>query len=116
MTITSIGYGDISANTTNYMELCVKSPHPHHGLALTRAAHLHDGAARRVVAMTDPNASPPHPTDAPRWVASTLMMLGALTWAQTIGSFCGVIAALDPDGRAFKNTLDSLNSFMEVQR
>ena len=31
MTITSIGYGDISANTTNYIELCVAPrpcPHP----------------------------------------------------------------------------------------
>lgn len=117
MTITSIGYGDISANTTNYIELCVAPrpcPHPM-SVSMMEAICVPSGRDACCLVEVQPDTSCPLRLTH-RWVASTLMMLGALTWAQTIGSFCGVIAALDPDGRAFKNTLDSLNSFMEVQR
>lgn len=70
MTITSIGYGDISANQNNYLEL---------------------------------------------WVASTLMLAGALMWAHTIGKFCGIVATLDPNGRQFKAHLDALNAYMSQE-
>lgn len=46
------------------------------------------------------------------WVASSIMLVSAMVWAQKIGTFCGIVAVLDPEGKAFRATLDSLNVYM----
>jgi len=47
-----------------------------------------------------------------RIVATTLILLGAMTWGLVIATFCGVIATLYPDRIAFMQTLDDLNRFL----
>jgi potassium voltage-gated channel Eag-related subfamily H protein 7 len=47
------------------------------------------------------------------FVAMTCMMiLGSFVWAWVIGSLCGILATLDPQATAFRNTMDELNYFM----
>jgi hypothetical protein len=67
MTITSIGYGDISASAKNSVEM---------------------------------------------WVAVSLMMVSSLIWASVIGTYCGVVATLNPDRAAFHEMIQELNRFM----
>ena len=40
----------------------------------------------------------------------------AQVWAWVIGSLCGILATLNPHATAFRNTMDSLNSFMALHR
>ena len=44
--------------------------------------------------------------------ATILMLSGAMIWGQVIGTFCGVIAAFNPELTAFHRTMDELNRFM----
>ena len=41
-----------------------------------------------------------------------MMILGSFVWAWVIGSLCGILATLDPQATAFRNTMDELNYFM----
>lgn len=70
MTITSIGYGDITPAPTN--------------------------AAEQVVAVV-------------------LMVIGAMMWGNVIATFCGVVQTMNPANTVFRNTMDELNRFMDVQ-
>ncbi|KAL1503237.1 hypothetical protein AB1Y20_011293 [Prymnesium parvum] len=45
-------------------------------------------------------------------VATVLMLSGAMLWGQVIGTFCGVIAAFNPETTVFHRTMDDLNRFM----
>jgi hypothetical protein len=44
------------------------------------------------------------------------MVLSALMWAHTIGTFCGIVASFDPEGQAFRATLDTLNQYMRQEK
>lgn len=70
VTITSVGYGDISATLGNTSETLV---------------------------------------------AFVLVLVGALTWANVIATFCGVIASWDPDANEFRMHMDDLNRFMREE-
>ena len=48
-------------------------------------------------------------------VATMLMLFGSMLWAYIIATFCGMIAMMNPTGAAFRNTIDDLNRFMELQ-
>jgi len=48
------------------------------------------------------------------WCA-VLMLFGGMIWGSVIAIFCGVIANLDPAGTEFRQTMDNLNRFMELQ-
>jgi hypothetical protein len=67
MTITSVGYGDISATPFNEVEMAV---------------------------------------------CLCLMLISSVIYAQVIGTYCGVVASLNPEAAAFRETLDDLNRFM----
>ena len=43
----------------------------------------------------------------------TIIFLGALIWAYTIGSFCATLSSMDQHTVATRHTLDELNYFME---
>lgn len=42
-----------------------------------------------------------------------MMVFGSFVWAWVIGSLCGILATLNPQGAAFRNTMDELNYFMK---
>jgi len=44
------------------------------------------------------------------------MLGGAMLWGQVIGTFCGVIAAFNPELSAFHRTMDELNRFMSREQ
>jgi potassium voltage-gated channel Eag-related subfamily H protein 7 len=43
---------------------------------------------------------------------TVMMIFGSFVWAWVIGSLCGILATLDPQATAFRNTMDELNHFM----
>ena len=45
-------------------------------------------------------------------VLTCMMIFGSFVWAWVIGSLCGILATLDPQATAFRNTMDELNHFM----
>ena len=47
-------------------------------------------------------------------VATVLTLLASITWAQVIGTFCGIIATLDPNGVHYRQMMDELNYFARV--
>jgi hypothetical protein len=49
------------------------------------------------------------------WVASALMLVSGMLWAQTVGAFCGIITTLQPDVAAFRTTMDKLNRYMAAE-
>ena len=49
------------------------------------------------------------------WVASTLMLVSGMLWAQTVGAFCGIVTTLQPDVAAFRTTMDKLNRYMAAE-
>ena len=61
----------------------------------------------------DVAATPKHPTE--QAMATFLMLIGSMLWAYIIATFCGMIAMMNPTGAAFRNTIDDLNRFMELQ-
>eukprot|EP00908_Phaeocystis_cordata_P002695 Transcript_12939.p1 GENE.Transcript_12939~~Transcript_12939.p1 ORF type:complete len:635 (-),score=268.02 Transcript_12939:83-1987(-) len=48
-------------------------------------------------------------------VATLLMLVGSMMWAYIIGTFCGMIATMNPSAANFRNTIDDLNRFMKLQ-
>ena len=52
-------------------------------------------------------------TDSEMIVLFILNTIGALTWAYILASFVDVITNFDPDTRAFRNSIDSLNRFLD---
>jgi hypothetical protein len=44
--------------------------------------------------------------------ATALMLISSLIYAQVIGTYCGVVATLNPELMAFHETMDDLNRFM----
>jgi hypothetical protein len=58
----------------------------------------------------------PRPQLASEQIMATLLMLVAsMLWAYIIGTFCGMIATMNPAQANFRNTIDDLNRFMELQ-
>ena len=55
-------------------------------------------------------ATPFNPTE--QAVCIALMLVSSLIYAQVIGTYCGVVANLNPEATAFRETLDDLNRFM----
>ena len=45
-------------------------------------------------------------------VATILMLMSSLIYAQVIGTYCGVVATLNPELTAFRSSMDDLNRFM----
>jgi len=45
-------------------------------------------------------------------LAVAIMLLTSVVWAQVIGTYCGIVAALSPEINAFHETMDELNRFM----
>ena len=45
------------------------------------------------------------------YVQAAMMLVGSSLWAYIIGSACGIIATLDPQGVEFRQTMDELNYF-----
>jgi len=45
-------------------------------------------------------------------VATLLMLTSSLIYAQVIGTYCGVVATLNPELAAFRSEMDDLNRFM----
>lgn len=70
-TITSIGYGDVHATSTNTLE---------------------------------------------QLVCTAIMYMGAIIFAQIVGSFCGLAASLSPDKAQFRFDLSDLNHHMEMEK
>merc|ERR1719230_1146557 len=46
-------------------------------------------------------------------VCTTLMLISSVIYAQVIGTYCGVVASLNPEQQAFREKLDDLNRFMQ---
>ena len=53
-------------------------------------------------------------SDAEMTVLFFLIIIGALIWAYVVASFVDIITNFDPDNRAFRNALDSLNRFLQL--
>jgi hypothetical protein len=51
-------------------------------------------------------------------VCTILMISGSMMWGMVLGTFCGVVASINPNGRDFRQRMDALNAFMgyQVQR
>ena len=45
-----------------------------------------------------------------------MMLVGGLVWAYVLSSMCGIFSSLNPHEAAYKNQMDELTYFMEVQR
>jgi len=41
-----------------------------------------------------------------------LMLISSLVWAQVIGTYCGIVAQMNPEANAFHEIMDDLNRFM----
>jgi len=59
--------------------------------------------------------SPTQGNAAEQAVAVALMLVASITWAQVLGTFCGVIATFNPDLTAFREMMDDLERFMETE-
>eukprot|EP00747_Dinoflagellata_sp_TGD_P063441 gnl/TRDRNA2_/TRDRNA2_153450_c0_seq1.p1 gnl/TRDRNA2_/TRDRNA2_153450_c0~~gnl/TRDRNA2_/TRDRNA2_153450_c0_seq1.p1 ORF type:complete len:343 (-),score=24.35 gnl/TRDRNA2_/TRDRNA2_153450_c0_seq1:86-1114(-) len=46
------------------------------------------------------------------WLSTICMIIMATNWAYVVGSACGILSTLDPEGIQFKQTMDSLNQLM----
>ena len=57
-------------------------------------------------------ATPRQPSE--QVVATMLMLGGAFVWSQVVAVFCGVIATMSPATTDFHLTMDSLNSYMQM--
>ena len=42
-----------------------------------------------------------------------LMLIGAIVWGNLIGTFCGVVATMNPHGQEFNRRMDELNRFVD---
>ena len=47
-------------------------------------------------------------------VACFLMLLGAMSWAQVVGTIISVVSTINPDKLKFRTTMDSLNEYMQM--
>ena len=47
-------------------------------------------------------------------VASVLIVLGGLVWANVLGTIVGIVSTLNPDKAAFRNHMDKLNNYMTL--
>ena len=49
---------------------------------------------------------------AEQMICAMLMLLGGMMWGYVIGTFCGIIATLNPDSDEFRRNMGDLNKFM----
>ena len=54
--------------------------------------------------------------DTERAVCCLLMMISGATWAFVIAEAAGIAATLDPNGAAFRNSMDALNVYMKERK
>jgi len=50
-----------------------------------------------------------------RLMRMTLLLCGALIWSYVIARFVEVIVSMNPDAKAFRNSIDELNRFVAIQ-
>lgn len=48
-------------------------------------------------------------------VCTILMVAGSMLWGMVLGTFCGVLANLNPGAQEFRKRMDELNDFMSMQ-
>ena len=55
-------------------------------------------------------ATPHQPSE--QIVAAVLILVGAFVWSHVVGTFCGIIATMNPGAKVFRATIEELNNYM----